>query len=357
MHLVEAKEGIEVYSAAPGRYYADDLNVADIMRLSPRGTVKAWSVDSKFKPFDETRDWNGKRILFIRPGGMGDLLFMTPSFREIKKRWPLVELHVSAFGPYQSVLKTAPVEKIIGYPVAEEDANEYDAVVVMENCIEANPDAERDHAVDALARHIGLSSLTDKHCTYEFTPDELEWAAARYPRTEKKRVAIHLSASGKARSYPASMNLEIMKHLHKKGVEVFILGYPREITAQVPDGIRNLTMENLSFRQSVSAMATCDAVIGPDSVMVHIAGAINMPAVALYGPFPWKLRTAYAPSVHAIQGNSGCDLAPCFFHGHGRHMHFPPNGPCAKSGRCEVMASIKVQRVLSAVNSILDKAK
>lgn len=354
MHLVEAKEGIDIYSAAAGRYYVDDLNAADIIRMSPRGSVKAWSIDAKFKPFDEARDWNGKRILFIRPGGMGDLLFMTPSFREIKRRWPTAEIHVAAFGPYQSVLKTAQIEKIMSYPVDADEANGYDAVVPMENVIEGNPDAERDHAVDVIASWIGLSSLADKHCTYEFTQEETDWAAARYPRTEKRRIAIHLSASGKCRNYPASMNVEIIKHLHKQGHEVYMLGYPREVTAPTPDGIRNLTMENLSFRQSVAAMATCDVLVGPDSVMVHIAGAIGMKAVALYGPFPWKLRTAYAPSVSAIQGHSGCDKAPCFFHGQGNHMHFPKDGPCAKTGRCEVMASIKVQRVIAAVNSALE---
>lgn len=357
MILVTAKNGVDLYGLPAGTYLADDLNAADMVRTSPRGSVTVQSYDKTLKRFDETKDWNGKKILFIRAGGFGDLLFMTPSFREIRKRWPQVEIHVAVHSAFQSILKTAQVESIVNYPPSQEIVESVDAVVCMENCIEANPDAEKIHAIDAIAIHIGLSSLTDKHCDYDFTQEEVAWANARYPRNDKKRIAVQLSASGKARNYPETMTTEVIVSLVKQGHEVFLLGYPNEVPSKTPNGITNLTIQGLNFRQSVAAMATCDVVLGPDSVMVHIAGAIKMPAVALYGPFPWKLRTAYADTVHAIQGHSGCDKAPCFYHGQGQHMHFPPDGPCAKSGRCEVMASIKVSRVLTAIASALEQKK
>jgi ADP-heptose:LPS heptosyltransferase len=357
MIIVNATKGIDLYQLPEGQYIADDLNAADILRMAPRGSITLQSITREYKPFDETKDWNGKKILFVRAGGFGDLLFLTPSFREIRRRWPQVEIHVSVYSLFQSILKTANVESIISYPPTVEQVNSFDAVVFMENSIEANPLAEKEHAIDVSSKHIGLSLLTDKHCDYVFTEEEVAWAAARYPRNDKKRVAVQLTASGKARNYPASLMTEVITTLAKQGKEVYLLGYPGEVNGKTPGNIRNLTMENLNFRQSVAAMATCDVVLGPDSVMVHIAGAINMPAVALYGPFPWQLRTAYAHSVHAIQGHSGCDLAPCFYHGQGNHMHFPPNGPCAKSGRCEVMASIKVSRVLAAISSALELKK
>ncbi len=360
MHIVESKSGIDLGQLCQlpaGSYYAEDLNAADIMSLSPRGDTSLTHVKNFANRFNEDRDWNGKKILLVRPGGFGDLLFLTPSIAEMKRRWPSCEIHVSAFARYQSILKTAQVDAIIGYPIPASDVVHYDAVVFLENVIEGNPDAEVKHAVDVVAERIGISGLTSKQMEYTFTPDEIEWAAARYPRTAKRRVAVQVSASGHARNYPHNLLMEVLAGLLKKGVEIYLLGYPGEVPGKVPPGIRNLTMENISFRQSVSAMATCDMVLGPDSVMIHIAGAINMPALGLYGAFPWKLRTAYAPSVQALQGSSGCDIAPCFFHGSRLEKHFPKAGPCAKSHRCEVMASIEPKRVLAAISSILEEAK
>jgi ADP-heptose:LPS heptosyltransferase len=360
MHIGESKSGIDLGQLCQlpaGSYYVEDLNSADIMSLSPRGETALTHVKSFAKTFNEDRDWNGKKILLIRPGGFGDLLFLTPSISEMKRRWPSCEIHVSAFARYQSILKTAQVDSVIGYPVAVEDVHLYDAVVFLENVIEGNPDAEVKHAVDVVADRIGLTGLTSKQMEYTFTPDELEWAAARYPRTSKRRIAVQISASGHARNYPQNLLMEVLASLLKKGFEIYLLGHPGEIPGKTPPGIRNLTLENISFRQSVAAMATCDIVLGPDSVMIHLAGAINMPALGLYGPFPWKLRTAYAPSVRALQGASGCDLAPCFFHGSRLEKHFPKAGPCGKSNRCEVMASIEPRRVLAAISSILEEAK
>lgn len=357
MHIVDSKCGVDLgqlLSLPPGKYVAEDLNAFDIGSLSRRGETTLTYAPGD-KPFDETKDWSGKKILIVRPGGFGDLLFLTPSIEEMKRRWPSCEIHVCAFARYQEVLKTSQADAIVAYPLPFDDLANYDAVIYLENVIEGNPEAEQLHAVDVVAKRIGLSHLTSKEMIYSFTEEEAAWASARYPRTPAKRVAIQMSASGHARSYPGTLLMEVIMGLTRKGTEVYLMGFPGEVTAKVPPPIRNLTIEGLSFRQSVAAMSTCDVVLGPDSVMIHIAGAINMPALGLYGAFPWKLRTAYAKSVRAIQGHSGCSIAPCFFHGSRVAKHFPLDGPCSKSKRCEVMASIEPKRILAALSSIMEE--
>ena len=44
----------------------------------------------------------------------------------------------------------------------------------------------------------------------------------------------------------------------------------------------------------------CDAVLAPDSSMMHAAGTLGIPCVAFFGPFPYRLRTAYYDSVFAL---------------------------------------------------------
>lgn len=357
MHTLLSKDGIDLGARGawpPGRYLCEDLSAADYLQFAHRGTTQLNYLDGNPRPFDEKEDWNGKRILIMRPGGYGDLLFCTPSIHEIKERWPTAEVHLCAYSRFQDILFADPeVDRIVSYPLSMDDAEQYHAWVFLENVIEGNPEAEKVHAVDIVAKRIGLSNLRNKEMRYHVTPEESTWAVTTYPRTARKRVAIQVEASGKARTYPGNLMTEVIIRLAQKDIEVFLLGTPFKVRAKSTPLVRNLMVENLSFRQSVAAMTTCDAVLGPDSVMVHIAGAIHMPALGLYGAFPWQLRTAYAPTVQAIQGHGGCALAPCFYHGSPRAPHFPFDGPCNKSQRCEPMANIQPERIVGNLQRML----
>jgi len=364
VHLLKSLEGIDLGARGawpPATYLVEDMAGATYLQVGHRGMTQMTYLDGNPRPFDEKEDWNGKKILIIRPGGFGDLLFCTPSIHEIKRRWPLSEIHVCVYSMFQDILFANPeVDKIVSYPIALADAEDYHAWVFLENVIEGNPEAERIHAVDIVAKRIGLSEVADKEMRYALTEEERAWALERYPRTQKgalfrPRIAIQVEASGKARTYPGNLMTEVIIRLAQKDWEVFLLGSPFKVKAKSTPLVRNLMIENLSFRQSVAAMTTCSLVLGPDSVMIHIAGAINMGALGLYGSFPWNLRTAYAPSVQAIQGHGGCDLAPCFYHGSQQAPHFPFNGPCNKSQRCEPLANITPERIIAKLEAMLGR--
>jgi ADP-heptose:LPS heptosyltransferase len=85
------------------------------------------------------------------------------------------------------------------------------------------------------------------------------------------------------------------------------------------------------------------------SALVHVAGALGLPAVGLYGPFPWQLRTVHAPSIHGINGT--CRCSPCFWHD--REALFPPDGPCATTGRCEALAGIEPRRIVAKLRKMI----
>jgi ADP-heptose:LPS heptosyltransferase len=106
--------------------------------------------------------------------------------------------------------------------------------------------------------------------------------------------------------------------------------------------------EKLTFRQSAAILETCKACISPDSAMVHLASALDIPCVALYGPFPSHLRTT-SEKTFAFNGKAPC--APCFFHA--EHMgQFPPGMPCEKIQRCVALESISVDRIVQKAWSL-----
>jgi len=105
----------------------------------------------------------------------------------------------------------------------------------------------------------------------------------------------------------------------------------------------NLSADNLTFRQSAAALDTCDAVVAPDSALVHLASARDIPCVGLYGPFPHELRSTSGKFV-GISGIASC--APCFYHA-GSFADFPATMPCRKAGVCLAMEAIDPVEVVA----------
>ena len=358
MHVATVTEK-NAFGLEPGDYVSEDINAAEML-----GRGWASEINRKDAPqprkFDPELNWDGRSILFVRPGGFGDLLFLTPTMREIKRRWTTAEICVACFDRFEPVLENNPdVAELIRYPIALNPSNcagsiaswgDFDAHIWLENIIEKNPDALNTHAVDLIADRCGIK-LADKQMRYYVTTDEFQEAREEFPGEpiRSRRIGIQMSASGSCRMYPHMQEVSIQ--LWREGCEIFLFGAAGEIKSNEPDGLVNLMQRGKSFRESCAILATCDCLVAPDSALTHVAGALGVPCVALYGPFPWTLRTAYAPKTFAIQGVGAC--SPCFWHG--RHGDpFPEHGPCFRTGRCEVLASIPVDRVVREVMKKLE---
>jgi ADP-heptose:LPS heptosyltransferase len=366
MHVITTTEPLKrgAYNLAPGSYLADNVNAGELMMRNP-STISAQLAPNP-RPIEDmltlARATNhgsnyAPRILVIRVGGFGDLLFLTPIFRHIKTLIPGSHIAVSCYAGFAEILAHNPdIAEIIPYPIPLATIETFDAVVPLENTVENEHD---EHAVDRYFREFGFDPATipaeSKRCIYHMTDSERTGALSAFPtRLDDKgtaipRLGVQAVASAMCRTYPHDQLAETCQALHARGWEIFFFGEPRTLQIAERDRVTNLTLRGLTFRQSAAVLATCDVVLAPDSALTHIAGALDLPCVALYGPFPWKLRTAYHPKTIALAGKGPC--APCFHHVSGR-QHFPSDGPCAKSGRCEVLASIDSNRVASKISAL-----
>lgn len=331
----------------PGDYILNDTFAAQLLARANGGTMRPLE---ERRPFDETKDWNGKRLLFIRPAGFGDLVLLTPVLREIKRRWPSVVINVCAVSLYGPVLKNLPfVDGILAFPVTKAICETYDAWVFFENSIEENPRAREVHMTDLFAEITGINGIDDKKPAYALTPSEMVYSMEAFPRVNgTRRLCIQVGASAKARVYPKQMLGEVVGKMLEKGWEVFLLGQAGEVRVEAKHpALRVLSEQGISFRQSAAVLNYADCFLGSDSALLHVAGALGVPAVGLYGPFPANLRTAYCPTTFIIEGKGPC--APCFHHYVPPFHDWPENGPCNQTGRCEVLASIKPDRVIHAI--------
>lgn len=335
------------------KFLVEDLNAGEMLSKGWCRVTQpdAGSVDLPPYFMDEADRANAK-ILFVRPGGFGDLLFLTPSFRELKKRWPECEIWVACFPQFhEALLHNQDVTGFINYPVRIEKYQEFSSQLWLENVIE---DERKLHAVDAIWKLVAgneLGELSDKRMRYVVTDEERDKAEKEFPKLSEKRIGLQMgwNQTNLPRTYP-QMN-ELSLQLWRDGYEVFLFGRPGDLKTNEKDRIVNLMMQGKNFREQCAILATCDCVVAPDSVLCHVAGALEIPTVALYGPFPWQLRTAYAKNTRALQGE--CLVSPCFHHvKHGTGI-FPEHGPCRQSHKCEALDLLSVDRICREVEKML----
>jgi ADP-heptose:LPS heptosyltransferase len=344
---------------------AEDVSGAQMIVMANGGLMKPLEAR---RPFSDKQDWNGKSILFVRFGGFGDLILLTPVLREVKRRWPGARVVVATMAKhYGQVLENLSfVDEIINYPVPVTTAVTFDAWVFFERAVEGNRRAEKIHMTDLFAEITGLSpvkegfwkkaqTMADYRPAYAVTEEEATWAKVAYPRiNSQRRICVQIGTSAACRTYPVQRMQDVVGKLQKRGFEIFLMGAKGEVTGEDSPGIRIIANAGLTFRQSCAVIADCDLVLGSDSALVHVAGALEIPAIGLYGPFPGEIRTKHSPTTIVLQGKGPC--APCFHHVHLRKA-FPDQCPTGAKGFCGVLAGIKPDDIVAAVEKRAKKLK
>jgi ADP-heptose:LPS heptosyltransferase len=307
-------------------------------------------------------DLNGRTLLMLRPGGFGDALFATATCHVLKEKFPLCRI---AFCTTRYVLPAVSnnpdIDETVVYPLplnGEKSPDkrllrpgwaDYDYHVNYDCIIEHNPAAQHVHAIDLMARHVGLE-LTDEQRRIYYYPTEME-RRIRDSRWRKPPgetwVGYHLSASTPVRTYPPRLARELIGGLLKKGWKVFLFGRPGErwfdqwYPDGLPDGLHPL-VDGYNFRQSAAMLELMDVMIGQDSVFVHLAAALEVPCVGLYAAFPSRLRVCPHAPVTALDRHDVCQCH--FLHSAG----FPPDKPCAQEGGCVGLLSIHPDEIIAA---------
>ncbi len=118
-------------------------------------------------------------------------------------------------------------------------------------------------------------------------------------------VALAPGAVGPGKRWSTRNYAELARRLTAAGIGVWVLGGPneiafaREIVAAAGESARDLTGNDL--RDAVIALAAVDAAVTNDSGLMHVAAAIGVPTVALFGPTDPRLWAPLNPLAAAIE--------------------------------------------------------
>ena len=100
------------------------------------------------------------------------------------------------------------------------------------------------------------------------------------------------------------------------------------------------------MRESVATMTTCDVMVTPDSSLFHVAQALGIPVVGLFGSFPGR-STRHRP----IQGSyhSGTRIVRSLLLPRQSADPVPRGRPCSIAKFCTVLAAIPPAQILKGV--------
>lgn len=114
----------------------------------------------------------------------------------------------------------------------------------------------------------------------------------------KGRLGINISAGTESRWAPEAVYAEIAKEAltSERWKEIVILAEPRDadkaasVVSLASDPSIRILPPTKSFEDFASNLSTCEALITPDTSVVHLAAALNIPQVVIYAPIPAGLH-------------------------------------------------------------------
>ena len=261
-----------------------------------------WVVDESFIELLELHpDINKVHSVSLKKEKKKKSLFSL--FKELKK--------VSQFGQYDVVIdmhgliKSAVISRLISSPITlgfdKSSAREGIASFLYNQTFKYSYDK------NVIERNVALiANFLDFHVSKEsiLNKEVLLYSSQKYKFKAISNIMSNIILIPGA-SYDSKM------YSYKKLAEIaliievnFIVVWGSEVEKLLADKIKTLcpkvqVMEKLSIDSLVSLVSQVDLVIGPDTGPTHIAWALNIPSITLFGPTP-AYRNAYNTSINKI---------------------------------------------------------
>ncbi len=297
------------------------------------------------------------KILVIRGGAIGDFLLTLPALGLLREAFPHVRLEVLGYehivslavsGGYADAARSIEYAPMAGFfnPKAELDPelSEYFAgfqqVVSylydpdgffsgnlrrcgVKNLIEASPkvDPEGDHASRQLARPLErLALYLDGDPGVRLRPAAPDRAfaddflAASAPDETRPLLAIHPGSGGERKNWPPERWLDLGRSLlalpAPERPRLLLVGGEADVKTVSalraawtplagPEGL--LVADSLPLPRVGALLERCALFVGHDSGISHLAAAVGVPCVLLFGPTDPDIWAPPYPSVRVVR--------------------------------------------------------
>ncbi len=159
------------------------------------------------------------------------------------------------------------------------------------------PDGDDMHVIDYQLKHLSHFGFIIKEHTPRLFLKETDFGRARELLNAKEvpvgsvpLIAIHPGSGSKEKNWPFQEYLSVMRGLHETTSAYFLIIEGPADTAVVErikrelDTIPFVLLQNLELPLLASLLQHCSLFIGNDSGITHMAAAVDIPTIAMFGP-------------------------------------------------------------------------
>lgn len=268
----------------PGMAYGEDSDLS--LRMRANGKTLHWvrcnvshAVASTSRTVPEVKRWQEENhavlrerwshylrvrtfdfpIVITRQAANGDVLLVTPIIRALANKFPLSPISVETACP--AMLENHPlIEKVAR--VIPKRPNELRIQLDMAYELLKNI-----HIVDAYAQRANLGKIDRKTC---FFPSDQDYEWADQILRDNNYVAVHRGpVTWRSKRWRDERWDEIEKFIRELGFQVMHVGSEAEIKT--------------TTGQLGALITGCKAFVGLDSMPYHMAQAVGIPSVGLFG--------------------------------------------------------------------------
>jgi heptosyltransferase III len=289
------------------------------------------------------------RFLILRGGAIGDFVLTLPAIQALRDRWP--GAHIELLG-YPHIANLALAGRLVDHvdsldraevarffaavpSFTEEQVDHiasFDLIflylhdpqgVVRGNLLAAgarqviygSPLVQSGHAVDHLMKPLEALAIYGDHPNSSLSLSESLCARGRDWLKERGLdpglVAVHPGSGSSRKNWPAERFAELVTRLRSKGTAVLLVFGEADHAVSAVLRTRLPEVPVLADRSLVdvaSVLSACGGYVGNDSGITHVAAALGLPVVALFGPSDSGIWGPRGPNVRILRAPEG-DLA------------------------------------------------
>ena len=288
-----------------------------------------------------------KKILVIRPGGIGDAVFLLPIFKLLKAKGVMIdvlceprnfEIFSSQDYPVYFYNRLNSLKQVMNnvYDVVIDTEQWHYLSAICSYFVKAKyrigfatrplraklfnqqvSYGEGDYELENFLRlfeklfHEGSDIKNINDC-FEVTSQMRNWAIGQI--TENS-VIVFLGASIALRRFTREQSEKIIHSLLQKGVQPVFLGgvdvkiIADQIVSQINDSRVLNFVGRTNLMESAALIQRARGFIGHDSGLMHLACAVGTPVVAIFGPGNLRKWQPMGKKHHIVSGYVSC--SPC----------------------------------------------
>jgi ADP-heptose:LPS heptosyltransferase len=126
---------------------------------------------------------------------------------------------------------------------------------------------------------------------------------------EGRRVALHPGAGKEANRWPSARFAAVARELGERGFAVYLVEGPAdgpavaEVQARLDRPLA--VLRDVDVATVAAALAASDLALVNDTGLMHVAGAVGVPTLALFGPTPPEEWAPPSPALKALRAADG----------------------------------------------------